>query len=81
MKENYESESVEIFTGTIWQAQMVKSLLENAEIEVFLQDEIAGTLNLPWASSGGSGLVGVIVSGHDYEKAKLIVDEYERNME
>lgn len=81
MKENNEITSVEIFTGTIWQVQMVKSLLENAEIEVFLQDEITGTLNLPWASSGGSGLVRVIVPVQDYERAKLIVDEYERNME
>ena len=47
MKNNKEIESIEIFNGIIWQAQMVKNLLENSGIEAFLQDEIIGSLNLP----------------------------------
>lgn len=79
MKNNKEIESIEIFSGITWQAQMVKNLLENSGIEAFLQDEIIGSLNFPWASSGGKGLVKVMVSSSDYENAKLIVDEYEKN--
>ena len=60
---------------------MVKNLLENSGIEAFLQDEIIGSLNLPWAAPGGIGLVKVMISSSDYENAKLIVDEYEKNLE
>jgi len=38
-----EDSPVEVFDGTAWQAGMVKSLLENAEIASFLKDEIMGT--------------------------------------
>ncbi len=73
--------SVEIFKGTPWQAQMVKNLLEDSKINAFLQDEIIGSLNLPWESAGGVGQVKVIVSSSDYENAKLIVDKYKNNPE
>ncbi|MCK7537572.1 MAG: DUF2007 domain-containing protein [Marinilabiliales bacterium] len=36
---------IEVFAGNPWQVGMVKSLLENAEIEAFVKDEILGTLN------------------------------------
>ncbi|MDA3839452.1 MAG: DUF2007-related protein [Patescibacteria group bacterium] len=73
--------SIEIFNGITWQAQMIKNLLENSGIEAFLQDETIGSLTLPWAAPDGLGLVKVIVLSSDYENAKLIVDEYEKNLE
>jgi len=80
MKTNNEIKPIEVFSGTIWEAEMVKSLLEDAEIETFLQDEFSGTI-VPWNTSpGGVGSVKVIVSTLDYEKAKLIVDEYDKNL-
>jgi hypothetical protein len=72
--------SVLVFAGTAMEAAMVKSLLENAEVQAFLKDEVFGTLE-PWAtSSGGAGAVKVIVSSADAERAKLVVDEYEKKM-
>jgi len=41
-----------IFVGTAWEAGIVKSLLENAEIEALLKDEIMGTLNPWWTAPG-----------------------------
>jgi len=80
MKTNKEDDPVEVFAGTIWQVGIVKSLLENAEIEAFLKDEINGTL-VPWiTSSGGAGSVKVVVAFNDFEKAKLIIDDYEKNL-
>jgi hypothetical protein len=70
---------VEVFAGTPWQVGMVKSLLEDEEIDVFLKDEIVGTLSPWWTAPGGAGSVKVMVSNLDYDKAKLIVDEYEKN--
>jgi len=76
-----EIEPVEIFAGTIWEAEMVKSLLENAEIETFLKDENTGTL-APWyTAGGGAGSVKVVVSSLDYETARSIVAEFEKNRE
>jgi quercetin dioxygenase-like cupin family protein len=70
---------VEVFAGTAWEAAMVKSLLENAEIEVFLKDEIRGTM-VPWhISPGGTDAVTVVVAGKDIENARQVVEEYRRN--
>ena len=79
MKTNNDVEPVEIFSGTIWEAELLKSLLENEEIEAFLKDEITGTL-APWyTAAGGMGSVKVIVSNQDFDKAKTIVEEFEKN--
>lgn len=70
---------VEVFAGTAWEAALVKSLLENAEIVAFLKDEIRGTM-APWnVSAGGKDPVKIVVSSLDYEKAKEVVDAFETN--
>jgi hypothetical protein len=80
MKTENEMVPIEVFAGPFLQAEFVKSLLENAEIEVFLNDSINGTL-VPWVvSPGGANPVKVIVSSLDSEKAKYIVEEYEENL-
>jgi hypothetical protein len=71
--------SVIAFAGSATEAAMVKSLLENAELQAFLKDDIFGTLE-PWATdAGGAGPVKVIVSSADVERAQLVVEEYEKN--
>ena len=78
MKSENGIEPVEVYAGTAVQASMVKSLLENAEIEAYLKDEFTGVL-YPWHTSpGGVGAVKVIVSSVDQEKARMVVDEYEK---
>ena len=77
---NDEIRPVEVFAGTPWEAGMIKSLLENAEIEAFLKDEIMGTYNPWWSAPGGAGAVKVFVSNLDFDKAKQIVDEYVKNL-
>jgi len=80
MKTERGIEPVEVFAGTAVQASLVKSLLENAEIEAYLKDEFTGVL-YPWHSSpGGVGAVKVFVSSVDQVKAKMVVDEYESNL-
>lgn len=80
MNHNNEIEPVVVFSGTIWSAELVKSLLENAEVEAFLIDQNTGSL-APWyTAGGGAGSVKVVVSSLDYEKAKTIVTEYEDNI-
>jgi len=80
MKTNKEIYPVEVFAGSSVQANLVKSLLENAEIEAYLKDEFTGVL-YPWHTTpGGVGAVKVFVSSADHEKARIVVDEYERNL-
>lgn len=80
MKTDKENILVEIFDGTTLDAEMVKSLLENAEIKAFVKDEIMGTL-CPWYTApGGAGSVTVFVSKTDFNEAKHIVNEYEKNI-
>jgi len=70
---------VEVFRGTLMEAEIVKSLLENAEVEAYLKDENMGFL-APWnVASGGVGSVKVVVSSQDREKAILVVDEFKNS--
>jgi len=80
MKKDNGINPVEVFAGTAVQAILVKSLLENAEIEAFLKDEFTGTL-YPWHTTpGGAGAVKIFVSSVDHEKARIVVAEYESNL-
>ena len=80
MKTDKEINPVEVFAGTTVQASILKSLLENAEIEAYLKDEFTGVL-YPWHTTpGGVGAVKVFVSSVDYEKARIVVEEYESNL-
>lgn len=76
MKADQEIHPVEVFEGTDWQANLVKSLLDNAEIESFLKDQRMGVL-APWnVAGGGAGAVKIFVSSLDFEKAKEVVEAF-----
>ena len=80
MKPDKESKPVEVFAGTAVQASLVKSLLENAEIKAYLKDEFTGVL-YPWHTTpGGVGAVKIFVSSTDHQKARIVVEDYERNV-
>lgn len=78
MNSNQEIKPVEVFDGNQWEASLVKSLLDNAEIESFLKDERMGVL-VPWnVAGGGAGAVKIFVSSLDYEKAIEVINQYEK---
>ncbi|MBA4408121.1 MAG: DUF2007-related protein [Bacteroidota bacterium] len=78
MKADQEIYLVEVFDVNQWQASLVKSLLDNAEIESFLKDERMGVL-VPWnVAGGGAGAVKIFVSSVDYKRAKEVIDQYEK---
>ena len=78
MNSDQEIYPVEVFDGNDWDASMVKSLLDNAEIEAFVKDEKMGVL-APWnVAGGGAGSVKIFVSNVDLEKAKEVIDQYEK---
>jgi hypothetical protein len=76
MKTDNEIFPLEVFEGNDWEASMVKSLLENAEIEAYIKDKRMGVL-APWnVAAGGAGSVKIFVANLDFEKAKEVVDQY-----
>ncbi len=81
MDTNNNIKPVEVFSGTQWEATMVKSLLENEQIKSFVKDEIMGTLNPFYTSPGGPIQVKVMVSGNDFDKSILVIKEYKKNAE
>ena len=58
--------------------ELLKNLLENEGIKAFLNNEYFGTL-FPFNKTPGQGDVRLIVSGQDETKAKLLVEDFERN--
>jgi hypothetical protein len=68
---------IEIFSGTLWEAEMVKSLLQDAEIESFVKNSNLSTyIYEPIQASG----VKVMILNSDSEKAKEVIDTYYRNI-
>ena len=47
MKEEDKSKLVEVFNGSLWEAELVKSLLENNGIESTLKDGMVVNIVLP----------------------------------
>jgi len=80
MKPTPEINPVVVFTGTAWQAGMVKSLLEDAGIEAFVLEHARATYNPGWNLPGEGGSVRVMISDLDLEEARPIVEEYVKNV-
>lgn len=72
---NHEENPVEVFAGTAIEVAMVESLLENAEIKVYVQYAGQGTM-APWDSGGGLPINRIMVASSDEVKAKEVVDQY-----
>ena len=67
-----------IFSGSMWEAGMVQSLLADAEIESFLNESNRSGYYPHLIDSEGT--VKVVVSNKDAEHAIQIVEEYKKNV-
>jgi hypothetical protein len=75
--ESYQERFITVFSGTLWEAEMVKSLLLDAGIESFVKnDTVTSYAYEPIRSSG----VMVVISENDQVAAKEIVESYYQNM-
>ena len=68
---------VEVFTGTPWEAELVKGLLESAGIEAALKDDNLGSIAPSMSTNVGLGGMRVIVAAEDYEVASQLVETRE----
>ena len=78
MKKPKDSEPVLVFTGQSWEAEMLKNIMESNGIEAYINNEYIGTL-LPFYTTPGMGAVRLVVPKSDYENARNIVAEFEKD--
>jgi hypothetical protein len=68
----------EVFEGTAWEAGLLKSILEDNDIETYITEAYA----LPWNNLPVKGAAAkVFVALKDLEQAKAIVDDFYSNMD
>lgn len=74
MKEKDESTLVDVFSGTPWEAELVKGLLESNGINSVLKDGLMTTI-APYISDS----VTIMVTQDNYEPAMIIIRNRDRN--
>lgn len=67
-----------VFEGTAWEAGLLKSILEDNDIEAFMTEAYA----LPWNCTPTTGTSAkLFVTLQNLERASAIVDEFNTNMQ
>ena len=61
----------EVFEGTLWEAEVVKGLLQAENIPCMLRDETVGAVTSPYLTVGG--VVKLYVNEEDAAKAQRII--------
>lgn len=72
MKDNRDR-LVRVFSGNLWQAQIVQSLLEANDIECLLKNDTVSAVTAPYLEPGG--VVWVLVNIVDEEVAMGVIRE------
>ncbi len=76
MEKQDDIKLVEVFAGEHWQATMIQNVLNENQIQAFLENELMGTI-APWRiAPGGFNPVKVIVANHDYELSLKLIEEF-----
>ncbi|MBQ4524787.1 MAG: DUF2007 domain-containing protein [Bacteroidaceae bacterium] len=61
----------EVFEGSLWEAELIKGLLQTEDVDCMLRDETLGAVTSPYLTSGGN--VKILVNDEDYQRASRIV--------
>lgn len=75
MKEEDKSKLIEVFKGAPWEAEMVKSLLANSNVDCMTTDSMLVNIVLPPTAID----IAVLVREENYEVAMEVVRQYEKN--
>ena len=76
MNDENKEKLVTVFTGTVWQAEIIKGLLDTNEIPCAIMDETIGAITSSYAGFGKGVLV--VVNEEDKEKALEIINEQQK---
>ena len=69
---NYDA-LVEVFKGNLWEADLVKGLLESEGVQEMIKDETLSAVTSPYSGMGGTVLV--MVNKEEEVYAKKVVAE------
>jgi len=72
-KENSDDPIIEIFSGSLWEAELLKSLLEDSGIKTFLKNNV---LNTYLFDPGFAEGVKIMILKSDFAEARVIVDSF-----
>ena len=64
---------VEVFQGNLWEAELVKGLLNSAGVEAMIKDETMSVVASPYTDAGGKVLV--LVNKEEEVYARKVVAE------
>jgi hypothetical protein len=73
----YEDPVIEVFSGSLWEAELLKTILEDNGIGCFLKNSTLQTFLYEPVFSAG---VKVMVLESDHVRATSIVDEFWKNI-
>lgn len=79
MSTEKEITPVQIFSGSDWEVELLKSILTDHQIESYLFNAYSTTINPYAMPTGGDGQVQLMVSSTDVGKAKPLVEEFKKN--
>lgn len=63
---------VEVYRGSLWEAELMKGLLESAGVSAMLKDETLGLITSPYNEVGGQVLV--LVNKEEEVYARKVVE-------
>ncbi|WP_291563001.1 DUF2007-related protein [Bacteroides sp.] len=69
---NYDA-LVEVFKGNLWEAELVKGLLESEGVQAMIKDETLSAVTSPYSGMGGTVLV--MVNKEEEVYARKVVAE------
>lgn len=73
--EEDKTKLIEVYTGSLWEAELVRTMLGDNGIETAIKDALLPNLTLPAIIMD----VSVLVNEIDYEPAMEVVRAYEKN--
>ncbi len=76
MMANANGRLVEVFTGDLWEAEVIKGLLESEGIISMVKDETLGVVTGYYLNTGKG--VKVLVNEEDEQRAKSVIEENQK---
>ncbi|MGE4568749.1 MAG: DUF2007 domain-containing protein [Bacteroidales bacterium] len=70
-----DAKSAVVFSGAGWETGLVKSLLDNAEIDAYIFGGLRSVF-APMGAAFGSEQMHIMVAASDLDRAKEVVDQY-----
>lgn len=78
MDTNDELATYEVYDGTAWEVGLLKSILDDNEIESIMREASFASWNM---FPVRSGTVKLFVAHRDFERARALVEEFTANMQ